>query len=392
MSNLGVVSDNNSTVTILGGSSTFTGLGEEVLDFSIVTVMIDSDVDGTLSMQLSTDNVNWDRAKVVPLDVSIGSGSVHTLEVVSRYFRVIYTNGADAQSHFRLQTIYHRTKSGFLTSSPDQVISKINDAQIVRVANDTLLDVSRGLYKDKDGFHRFGHNTVVPNGTFADIWSYGPTDPTYNWPITAETFRVKAGGNAADTSDGAGARTVQVVYLDSTGIQQQDQLTLAGASASDATSVTGTRFIRAWVDTTGTILHNNTAQILFENTTSGLIVGSIETGVGQTEMSQYTIPKDYTGYLQRITVDVAAGTNKDADVIMWQRRGALTFAAPFGTKRIIREWDALQGESTIDYAYLPSFPELTDIWFEGKGNGAATEIDVDYDLILIKDESPTTPQ
>ncbi len=386
------VSSVNSSTSPLSGAATFTGTSEDVSQYATITVFVDSDVDGTLKMQLSSDGTNWDRSKNVAVNQEIGTGSVHTLEVVAQYFRIVYVNGSSAQAHFRLQAIYHKFRSGFLTSSPDEKISKINDAQIVRVSNDPYLDISRGLYSDKYSFHRFGHNTTVPNGSYADIWSYGPSDASYNWPVTAETFRIKAGGNTADDAAGLGAQSIQIVYLDSTGVQVQEQLATAGASESSATSSTGTRIVRAWVDAAGTINSNNTGAILIENTTSGQIVAEIAAGQGQTEMSQFTVPLDHTAYLSRITIDVAAGTNKDADVRMWQRTNALTFSSPFGAKRIVREWDALQGESTIEFKHLPSFAALTDIWFEAKGNGAETEVDVDYDLVLVKDEAPTAPQ
>lgn len=389
---LGTVSSVNSSTTPLSGSATFTGTAERVEQYSNVTVMVDSDVDGTLKMQLSTDGTNWDRSKDVVVDQDISSGSVHTLEIVSKFFRVVYVNGSGAQSHFRLQTIYHKFKSGFLTSSPDEKISKINDAQLVRVSNDVSLDISRGLYSDKSGFHRFGHNTAVPNGSFADIWSYGPTDASYNWPVTAETFRIAAGGNAADSAAGAGARSIQIVYLDVNGNEQQEQLATAGASASAGTSVVATRFVRAWVDTAGTILSSNTGDIIIENSTSNQVVGFIAAGVGQTQMTHFTVPFANTAYLERITINVAAGSNKDADIKMWQRTNALTVSAPFGAKRLIKEWDAVQGQTSVTFKHLPSFAALTDIWFEASGNGAVTEVDVDYDLTLVKDESPTSPQ
>lgn len=385
----------NSSTTPLADAGVFTGIGQDISQFSTVTVFVDTDIDGTLSMQFSSDNSNWDRAKVVSIDQDIASGSVHTLEVVSQFFRVVYTNstGNGAQSHFRLQTIFHKYRSGFLTSSPDQIISKVNDAQIMRIANDPYLDISRSLYADKYAFHRFGFNGTVPNGSFADVWAYGPTDATYNWPTTDETFRVAAGGNAADDSDGgAGARTIQIVYLDANGNEQQDQLTLAGASASDTTTSTGRRVIRAWVDTCGTIESNNTGEIIIENSSTNQVVAVISAGVGQTQLSQYTVPLGYTAYLTRVQVNVSVGTNKDADVIMWQRQGAYTTSAPFGTKRIIRQWLAIQGDNVIKYESNPSFPALTDLWFEAQGNGATTAIDVDYDLICVKDEAPTAPQ
>lgn len=389
------ISTNNSSATPLVDAGVYTGTGEDVSGFSTITVFVDSDLDGTLSMEFSSDNSNWDRKKVVPVLQAIGSGSVHTLEVVSRYFRIVYINvtGSGTQSHFRLQSIFHAYRSGFLTSSPDEKISKINDAQIIRVSNDPFFDFARSLYADKISIHKFGYNSAVPNGSYADIWSHGPDLAVKPWPTTNETFRVKAGGDANDTSTGTGARTIQIQYLDANGDLQQDQLTLAGANVSTATSVTGRRVQRVWVDTAGTINGNNIGEIIIENSTSNEEVSAIEPGIGQTQATHFTTPARNTAYLIKGNVSVAIGTNKDADVKMWQRRNAYNVTAPFGGKRLIHQWEAIQGANNpLDLAAYIPFPPLTDIWLEGKGNGAATSIDVQYDLVCIEDEAATTPQ
>lgn len=392
----GKVDETNSSIKPLADSAVFTGLAVDVSSFSNISVFVDTDKNGTLSMEFSIDGEDghWDRKEAIDIDQAISSGSPHTLEVIAQYFRVVYMNstGNGDQGHLRLQTILHKYKSGFITTTPNEIISHSNDVQIVRVVNDPTFDLSRGLYADKKSFRRFGQNGTVPNGSFADIWDYGPTDPTYNWPTTNEKFRVKAGGNAADTSDGAGARTIQIAYLDDLGNEVQDQLTLAGALVSNETTVTGRRFIRAFVDTCGTILSNNTGNIIIENVTSGQVVGQIAAGKGQTLQSMFTVPLNYTAYLRRVEIDVAVGTNKDADVIMWQRTNAYVTSAPFGVKRIVKEWDAIQGEAVDEFKALPIFAPLTDLWFEGLGNGAATSIDVEYDLFCVLNEVPTTPQ
>lgn len=388
----GKVCPDNSTETPLSAGATFTGVAAEVSQYSIITVVVDSDQDGTLKMQFSTDGVNWDRSKNIVIDQTIGSGSPHTLEVISKYFRVVLVNGSSNQTHLRLQTLFHVYKSGFLTSSPDEVISKINDAQLSRVSNDPILDISRGLYADKSSIHKFGFNGTVPNGSFADIWAYGPSDATYNWPTTDEAFRIRAGGNVADTAAGNGAREVTIVFLDANGDQQQESLATAGASASASTSATGRRVLRAWVSASGVYGASNTGQILIENETSGQILAAITAEFGQTQLSMYTVPLGYTAYLKRIHVDVSVGTNKDADVRMWQRPNAYTTSAPFGAKRIVRQWTAVQNDNGIVFDKYPAFPALTDLWMEAQGNGATTAVDVDYDLILVKDEAPSIPQ
>ncbi len=394
-SNLSLISTVNSSIVPLVDAGIFTGTKEEVSQYSSITVFVDTDKDGTLSMESSIDGVNWDRKKQIMVDAIMASGSIHTLQVVARFFRIVYTNstGNGDQTHFRLQTIYHSQKSGFPSSSPDQVISKSDDARLVRVSNDSFIDISRSLYNDKKSKHIFGVNESVPNGTFADIWPHGAVDTSYNWPATDENFRVQAGGNVADTAAGAGCRTIQIVYLDSLGNEQQDQLTLAGASVSTSTSSTARRFIRAFCDTAGTILSNNTGAILIENDTAGEVVGTISAGVGKSQMSMYTVPLGFTAYILRLNVSVAIGTNKDADINLLIRTNAYTTSAPFGTKRLLHEWNAIQGLQTpIVFKSLPRIAPLTDIWFEAKGNGASTTVDIDYDLMLVKDENPTVPQ
>ena len=391
----GLISSANSSTDTLLSDAVFTGTAEDVSNYSTITVAVDSDVDSAskgVSLEFSTDGSNWDRKKQLDLDTSVGSGSVHTLEVVMQYFRVVYTNGASAQSHFRLQTIYHTTRSGFITASPDEIISRINDAQIMRVSNDVLLDINRGLYADKFTFGRFAYNSAISNGSFSDVWSYGPTLAKYPWPTTVEKFRVQAGGNVNDKSDGSGARTIEFTFLNHNGNQVTEEISTAGSDASEVTSGSGQRFIRAKITSTGSIVGENVADILIENLNSSQIVGHIASGIGQTEMSMYTIPAGHVGYLVRLHFDVTAKTGKDIDLIMWQRTNALNTSAPFGGKRLVARWAEVVGHEDIGYKAFRSFGSLTDIWFEGKGNSDSPEIDIEYDLVVVQETGLLTPQ
>lgn len=266
----------------------------------------------------------------------------------------------------------------------DQVVEQLDHVQLVRNTADPAFDIARGLDADKVSIHKFGTNPTVPNGTFADVWQHGPTLALYPWPTTTETFRVQAGGDPADTAAGAGARTVTIQFLDATGLEVEETLTLAGASASAATAVTGRRINRAFVTTVGTVRANNTGDIHIENSTTGQVVAMIGAGQGQTQQTMFTVPLDFTAFLFRVEINVAVGVNKDADVIMWQYLDAYTAAAPFGSKRLVREWLSVQEDSNSEFLSKPSFPPLTDVWFEAQGNGAATSINVDFDLICVR--------
>lgn len=245
------------------------------------------------------------------------------------------------------------------------------------------LDVGAGLIPGVRAVHKFGFNGTVPNGTFADIWAYGPTDPTYNWPTAAESFRIRAGGDANDTAAGTGARSVTFQFLDATGAEVEETIATNGTGVSAATSSTGRRFNRAFVSGVGTQYGSNTGQIIIENETTNEVVAAIAAGFGQTQLSQYTVPLGYSAYLADINVDVEAGTNKNADVRMWQRQGALETSAPFSPERIVHQWKGLEGALSINLKAYNTFPALTDLWLDAQGNGATVGVDASYDLFLV---------
>jgi len=245
------------------------------------------------------------------------------------------------------------------------------------------LDIATGLVPGVTDVHKFGFNSTVPNGTFADIWTYGPTDNSYNWPTTTEKFRIKAGGNVNDAAAGSGAQNIVLEFLDATGVETVETLATAGSSASATTTVTGRRINRAYVSGVGTQFAANTGIILIENESTGAVVASIDEEMGQTQTSMYTVPLGYTAYITRAEVEVAIGTNKDADVRLWQREGAYETTAPFSSKRLVHQWEAIQGDASFRLVSYRPIPALTDIWMEAKGNGATTSVDVNYDLFLV---------
>ena len=117
----------NSTKTPLSGGATFTGEWEEVLDYSSISVIADSDVASTLYCDFSIDGVTSDR-NIQMSDGTSGSMGIHSLIVVARYFRVRVVNGAGAQSSLRVQTLYSiDSRIAQPTSRLAQTISNYSD-------------------------------------------------------------------------------------------------------------------------------------------------------------------------------------------------------------------------------------------------------------------------
>lgn len=92
----------NASTALLGGGATFTGRGESLNFNPSITVGAYADVAGTLLVDWSSDENNWDFTDTVAVPVG---GLCHTFMRRAHYYRVRYTNGGVAQAAFRLWTI-----------------------------------------------------------------------------------------------------------------------------------------------------------------------------------------------------------------------------------------------------------------------------------------------
>lgn len=105
-----MIDSNNSTTSTLAGGATYTGTGRDVSEYASVTIQLDSShnsaTDG-MTFQFSTDNTNWDDIYQFTYTASQGARRFQ-FPVTAQYFRVVYTNGATPQTHFRVQTILHK--------------------------------------------------------------------------------------------------------------------------------------------------------------------------------------------------------------------------------------------------------------------------------------------
>lgn len=108
------------SATALGASASFTGTSRDLTVTATATAFAnaatyakelrlsaESDVTGTLWLEVSRDNTNWRRIKSVATDAVTGGGFY--AEIVHRpswrYARVGYTNGAGAQARFSIGSI-----------------------------------------------------------------------------------------------------------------------------------------------------------------------------------------------------------------------------------------------------------------------------------------------
>lgn len=128
-----VVSTSNSTSTPLPPGGTFTGVFEEVLPFADFTVLINtshpSAVDG-FKVEYSTNGIDVDATDVFTFVTA--DKKQYSFGTNSRYVRIRYTNGPIAQTTFRLQTIYKRSRGKPSSHKLDEGVVDNDDAELVK--------------------------------------------------------------------------------------------------------------------------------------------------------------------------------------------------------------------------------------------------------------------
>ena len=154
-----VVSAGNSSTATLGGGATFTGASVDltaVPGYISVQTQSFSDVAGTLQIQFSSDNVNWDH--VVTAVAPAGNPTSVANGIHARFMRVVYVNGGSPQTAFRLQTLL----------VPGVVQATIKDLETSFDINDNALATHSVITgKTTAGGNAYVDVKVNPSGTLA---------------------------------------------------------------------------------------------------------------------------------------------------------------------------------------------------------------------------------
>jgi len=249
------------------------------------------------------------------------------------------------------------------------------DMSIFTKSNITA-DIPRNISVSK-----FGSNPAVGTSV-EDVWFAGGAYT--GWLTSADTVRIASGGNVNDDSSGSGARSVYIEGLDENWDIKSEVLTTNGSSASSSSTGDYIRIYRAFVCDVGTYGGTNAGDIGIE-TEGGTQVALIQADVGQTQLSMYTVPRNYTAYLSEFFLEVESGNT--VELRFFQRPDADVVAAPYTGRRIVYRTLEFSGAFERRYRSMPSFPAKTDLWWDAKkitggGNGL---VDIGYDLILVRD-------
>jgi hypothetical protein len=245
------------------------------------------------------------------------------------------------------------------------------------------LDISRGLASGCRVIHCFGRNTAI-GATFTPITRSG----FYRTPQVsgATALRVKAGGNANDTANGTGARSIILTGIDANGDLINEIIATAGASASAATSKTFIRLLDASVHSSGTYASQSAAShsgnIVIENAAGGDDWALISDGSfprGDTEIGVYTTPRGRSGYVHHIRL--SSDVEKKSNIVFFKRSGILETQAPYSSMTLVAEYPNVSGTILLEFDPPLKFPELTDFGFMAKIDASTVDVTVSFDVV-----------
>lgn len=207
-----------------------------------------------------------------------------------------------------------------------------------------------------------GRNTTVAQG-------YVPVCPSgvYRTPQVGSqaALRIRAGGNAADSASGAGARAVRLYGLDVNGLEVSEVIETAGASASALSSTQFLRLLEARVVSSGTYATQSAgshlADIVIEDSAGNFWASIPLNGFpeSRSRIGAFTVPADYECFLHGIRIN--ADSAKTVDALVFQRSGVLETAAPYSPMSLITELFNVTGFEDLGYAAPIPVPAMTDI-------------------------------
>jgi len=178
------ISTIQSTSTPLTANSSWVPAFESVLSYASISIIINTDVAGTLTAYLSSDGTNVDRTVPLSDGTLTNTNGVHDLIVLSRYFKIGFVNGVTNQTYFRLQVIYNpNPRIAVPTSRLAQSLTNYDDVINTRTALTGQTDSSTN-------FIPIGATTQGNLGTaiLEPVSAFGEVSTAENTPVAQVDF------------------------------------------------------------------------------------------------------------------------------------------------------------------------------------------------------------
>jgi hypothetical protein len=126
----GKVDSGNSTDTPLLADAVYTGTACNVLAYAGLTILVGSNVAGTLLVQYGPDGSDWHDGE--SYDILAGANKFFTPPVQSAYYRIVYTNGDTDQTTFFIHSVLKKQAVKWSGHNIDSPIVDQDDAELVK--------------------------------------------------------------------------------------------------------------------------------------------------------------------------------------------------------------------------------------------------------------------
>ena len=132
-----ISTDNSTVITTVSAGEVWTGTGEIVSDYGRAGISIwtpfGESTSGTLTIEVSRDGTNYGGPNRTFSDTAVAEP--HMWNIVEKYFRLTYTNGATSASSLVIQTQYSNNANILLGHQLDQTLKNETEAIVTRSVN-----------------------------------------------------------------------------------------------------------------------------------------------------------------------------------------------------------------------------------------------------------------
>ena len=239
------------------------------------------------------------------------------------------------------------------------------------------LQVAQDQIAYHEHIYKFGQNAVVGNSV-ETIWQQGGL---YSYPPSATTMTVSS-SDTNDTSEGTGARTVQIAGLDGDCNEVSETITLNGQTAVTTTN-SFLRVNRALVLIAGS--GGSNAGIIYVGTgtvTSGVPANVYTTingdGTNQSLQAFWTVPANYNAYIYQ--TNISTGNSSNTPAVLKTLLVARPHGGVFNTKEVIVLTD---GNHLQRYSFPIKLTEKTDIEFRAESSSGSVSFNVSASISIL---------
>jgi hypothetical protein len=237
-------------------------------------------------------------------------------------------------------------------------------------------------------FFFFGFNDDVDTA-WEDIH---PNGGDIQWQTTAAKVEVLS-THADDTAAGAGVRSVEIHGLSATGVNQDEVIAMNGTTAVES-ALTYIRVNKMHNETVGTYGGSHRGNVTCRVTGGGAVLSlmtgeegavdsSVQYGSGEAGNGYWSVPLGKTMYITRLQVIPNVKASQTVNIVLYEREGLLTVAAPFDSRRVL--WQAIEINEHIEKEFKShlKIKPLTDVFFRAVGSGTNNKIEVFLDFYLL---------